>query len=249
MIREDIIHLLTRFPRFASAPRSVVEKASQWARIHRYQPDEIIFHRGDPPEQLGFILEGRVKAIRPISPKREVIMGIFGSGEVIGEVAVLENIPYPASVYPLKPTSLILLPGSAYLGMLREDPEFAIGSLRELALRIFYFEHRVYGNAGQAEFRLARLLFGLMVKEGWREGDHLLFSLPFSRKELASLTGLRLETITRLFSHWKEKGWIEEERSIVRITDKRWLMETASLDEEEVESLASLPYRHPLSPS
>jgi hypothetical protein len=64
------------------------------------------------------------------------------------------------------------------------------------------------------------------------------------------LAFIRISPIVReLYPSWKKKGWIEEERSIVRITDKRWLMETASLDEEEVESLASLPYRHPLSPS
>ena len=35
------------------------------------------------------------------------------------------------------------------------------------------------------------------------------FSLPLSREEIASLIGARPETVIRVFSSWKEKGWID----------------------------------------
>lgn len=233
--------LRNRIPRFSGLPEETLERIRNWAKVREYGTHELILKEGDPPEWLGWILTGKVQIERRVSSRKEILLGVFGAGEAIGEVAILENIPYPATARSMVASSILFLPATLYLHLITADPAFALASLRDLAMRLWYLTRRVHGNAGQAEFRLLRLLFVLACKEGFYRGREIVVPLAFSRKELADLTGLRLETIVRLFTSWKQKGLIVEDGSELRILDLKSFIERGFLTEDESETLARLP--------
>src|SRR6185295_20227772 len=71
----------------------------------------------------------------------------------------------------------------------------------------------------RAEERLAVFLLNLskrFIKRGWSASD---FHLRMTRDELGSYLGLKLETVSRLFSRFQEDGLIEVQQKHVRILD------------------------------
>jgi CRP/FNR family transcriptional regulator len=71
----------------------------------------------------------------------------------------------------------------------------------------------------RAEERLATFLINLskrFVRRGYSASD---FNLRMTREELGSYLGLKLETVSRLFSRFQEDGLIEVQQKHVRIVD------------------------------
>jgi CRP/FNR family transcriptional regulator len=71
----------------------------------------------------------------------------------------------------------------------------------------------------RAEERLATFLLNLsrrFVRRGYSSSD---FHLRMTREELGSYLGLKLETVSRLFSQFQKEGLIEVNQKHVRILD------------------------------
>jgi CRP/FNR family transcriptional regulator len=71
----------------------------------------------------------------------------------------------------------------------------------------------------RAEQRLATFLLNLskrFLRRGYSRSD---FQLRMTREELGSYLGLKLETVSRLFSQFQKDGLIEVNQKHVRILD------------------------------
>jgi len=71
----------------------------------------------------------------------------------------------------------------------------------------------------RAEERLAVFLLNLskrFLRRGYSPSD---FHLRMTREEIGSFLGLKLETVSRLFSKFQEDGLIEVQQKHVRIRD------------------------------
>ena len=71
----------------------------------------------------------------------------------------------------------------------------------------------------RAEERLATFLLNLsrrFLRRGYSASD---FHLRMTREEIGSYLGLKLETVSRLFSQFQRDGLIEVEQKHVRIVD------------------------------
>ena len=74
------------------------------------------------------------------------------------------------------------------------------------------------GVAG-AKQRLAAFLLNLSkrsTRRGWSASD---FNLRMTREEIGSYLGLKLETVSRLFSKFQDEGLMEVNQKHVRIAD------------------------------
>jgi len=56
-----------------------------------------LFREGDSSEFLYVVAAGRIKMLKHSSRGKDFIVDFFGPGEMVGEVAVFEDRPYPAS--------------------------------------------------------------------------------------------------------------------------------------------------------
>src|SRR5207253_10371123 len=78
------------------------------ARRRRFARREVLFHEGDPGDTLHLIDKGRV-ALRIATPLGDVAtIGVLGRGDVVGEMAVLEEGGRRgATVIALEPTETL----------------------------------------------------------------------------------------------------------------------------------------------
>jgi CRP/FNR family transcriptional regulator len=79
----------------------------------------------------------------------------------------------------------------------------------------------------RAEQRLVTYLLNLAARYQARGYSGTEFMLRMTREEIASMLGLKLETISRLFSHLQGEGLIQVQGRSVKLLDSaalRWIV-------------------------
>jgi len=181
-----------------------------------FMPNEFIFWDGDAPEWFYIVAEGKVKVVKYSSLGREFIIAFFGPGEMFGEVAVFENKPYPASAQAVVETKVVGIKREDFLSFLTNRPQVALRIINILGGRLRDAQGRLRDLAGErVEQRLASVLLMLSAKLG--------LTLPFTRQEIADMTGTTTETAIRVMSHLKDRGIIRSVRGKVIILDEEKL--------------------------
>lgn len=114
------------------------------AQERRYSAGAALFHQGDTGTGLYIITAGRVRIVQANDPDRaEEVIGTAGPGEVLGEMALLDDLPRSASVIAEEETTAILLPIWEFRAVLRRQPEIALKLLSVLSRRLRKAEGRL----------------------------------------------------------------------------------------------------------
>ena len=178
-----------------------------------YAPDEFIFWEGDTADWLYIVAAGRIKILKHSSSGREFIIAFFGPGEMFGEVAVFEGKSYPASAQVVNDAVVLGIRKEDFELFLSENPRVAVGAINVLAGRLREAQGRLKDLAGErVEQRLAKILLMLSSKLG--------SDLPFTKQEIADMTGTTTETAIRVMSRLKDGGIIRSTRGKIIIIDK-----------------------------
>ena len=212
----DKVHILKKSFIFSSLNDDELGELANLATKRSFQPDEFVFWEEDAPDYFYIIVEGSVKVLKHSSSGREFIIAFFDSGEMIGEVAVFENKPYPASAQAVAETKILRIKRIDFLSFLSKYPQVALKIINVLGGRLRDAHGRLRDFAGErVEQRLASVLFMLSVKLG--------LTLPFTRQEIADMAGTTTETAIRVMSQLRERKIIRSVRNKVIILDKEKL--------------------------
>ena len=201
---------------FSSLNDDELGELANLAIERNFMPNEFIFWDGDTPEWFYIVAEGKVKVLKHSSLGKEFIIAFFGPGEMFGEVAVLENKPYPASAQAVAETKVAGIRREDFLSFLANRPQVALRIINVLAGRLRDAQGRLRDLAGErVEQRLASVLLMLSTKLG--------LTLPFTRQEIADMAGTTTETAIRVMSQLKDRGIIRSVRGKVIILNKEKL--------------------------
>lgn len=192
------------------------------ARVRDYARGREIFAEGSEPDPFYMIASGRVKIFKMTPAGKDVILEIFGVGDPLGAVAVLENRPFPASAVALEDTTCITIERSAFFALLDRHPTLVRGLLLGLTHRLVELTNRLADLTGtRVEPRFARLFLKLARELGKPADGGTFIALPLSRQELADLTGTTIETAIRIMSRWgKQRIVVTEKEGFLLIDSK-----------------------------
>ena len=125
--------ILRRFAFFASLSDGQLARILERARRLTFSEGEVVFRTGDSPGAMYLILSGRVRIFRLDSEgDDEIEHGIFGEGQLFGELAMLTGEPRIATV--------TVLQKSEFLEITREILTDTIASAEpDVILKIFAF--------------------------------------------------------------------------------------------------------------
>ena len=176
-------------------------------------PGEFVFWEGDAPDWFYIVAAGQVKALKHSSSGKEFIIAFFGPGEMFGEVAVFENKTYPASAQAVSETRVLGIKRDDFLSFLKNRPQVALRVISVLGGRLRDAQARLRDLAAErVEQRIARTLLMLSSKLGT--------TLPFTRQEIADMSGTTTETAIRVMSRLKDGGIIRSVRGKIVILDE-----------------------------
>ena len=118
----------------------------RFGKMRTFAVGEALMRQGEPSTSIHFILEGLVGVERQRRTDSErVVLAQLGSGEIVGEMGVMVDLPRSATVIATKPTSTLELDTASF----------------ERAARAFPILHRV----------LAKLLSERLRRTSERVGD------------------------------------------------------------------------------
>ena len=193
-------------------------------RVRTYDRKDRLVSEGSPAAHLFTIVSGRVKVVTTSVAGKEVILGIFSSGDEVGAVAVYEERNYPANVYALEPTVCLVVPRRELFRLLKERPSMVQGLLLGLTRRVMELTKRVKELTGsRVESRLARLFVRMASEVGRPERGGIFVPMVLSRKELADMAGTTIETCIRVMSRWKRQDIVRTESDGFVLVDKQEL--------------------------
>ena len=184
-----------------------------------YGANVTILHQADEAGQVVVLLRGRAK-VAVIEAGREAIFGVVGPGELVGELAAIENSPRSTTVTTLEPVDALVVPRSDFLALLDRHPRIALVILRMVARRLRY------ADAQRAEFatldvagRLAQRLLELCERFGTPQERGIEVRLPLSQEELANWVGSSREAVSKAFLLLRTLNIVETGRRRVTVLD------------------------------
>jgi len=185
----------------------------------RLKRGETLFKSGDGFKSVYAVRTGFFKSTVLDGEGREQVTGFAMPGELVG----LEGLgagAYGGNAVALEDSEVCVMPFALIEEISREVPGLQ-RNLHAVLAREIVRDHGVMMLLGsmRAEARLATFLLNLsrrFVRRGYSPSE---FHLRMTREEIGSYLGLKLETVSRLFSKFQEDGLIEVQQKHVRIVD------------------------------
>lgn len=210
---------LAKVPLFEEVSPLLVRQLAGRARLVKASPGAVIFREGEPGGTLAVLVEGTVSVTRATA-QGERLLARRGPGDVLGELALLDQGTRSATVTADSDLRLVLLDAAGFESVLRGSRGFALELIRVLARRLRDAGEGV-GSAGKVHERLAAYLL--------REcGEAQELRLTLTKTALAERLGARRETVSRAFAQLAEARLIRVSGRVVRLLDRGSLEEVAA---------------------
>jgi CRP/FNR family transcriptional regulator len=185
----------------------------------RVKRGETLFNAGDEFKTMYAIRSGFFKSSVIDGEGREQVTGFSMGGELLGLEAIGSG-RHAGNAIALEDSEVCVMPFSLVEETAREVPALQ-RHVHAVLSREIVRDHGVMMLLGsmRAEQRLAAFLTNLskrLLRRGYSASD---FHLRMTRDEIGSYLGLKLETVSRLFSQFQKDGLIEVDQKHVRILD------------------------------
>jgi CRP-like cAMP-binding protein len=178
------------------------------AHIIHLAKAETLFDQGMTVSSFYQVKRGRVKMVSYNEQGREFVQGLFTDGQSFGEPPFFNDVPYPAAAIAVVDSDVWACGRAAFLRLLAEHPAIHLELTKVLSGRLVYKSMMLAEIAvEEAEHRLATLIDYLRSQDP--SGAAHPYRVPFTRQQLADMTGLRVETVVRSIKVMEQRGALE----------------------------------------
>lgn len=211
--------LLAKSILFHQLPAEDLDRLVAFAKTKRIAAREVICHKAERSNQLSAIISGRVKLSTMSEDGKEMMFGIFGPGEIFGEISLLDGEERTATVTAIEPTELLLIERRDFIAFLERHPTVAIRLLGTLALRLRLtdelFEDTIFLNL---PVRLAKRLLVLADSCGQETAQGMRIGMKLSQQDIGSMIGTSRESVNKQMRAWEAQGLIKCEKGYITIS-------------------------------
>jgi len=179
-----------------------------WGAVaKKYKKNEIIFEEEEVAYFYYQILDGGVRMFNSNEEGKEFTQGLFCCGDGFGEPPLFINETYPAKAITIQDSTILKLSKDKFFKILDEYPSIQKDFLLLFAQKIHSKSRTSKEIINQKpEFRIIAFLNSYKKKSGNNTAKILI---PFTRQEIANYTGLRVETVIRVFTKMNETNKVE----------------------------------------
>jgi CRP-like cAMP-binding protein len=162
-------------------------------RTVAYQPKEKIFGEGEESTHIAILLSGIVKITASTTTGREALLGLRGSGEIVGEIAALYGGPRSATVRALDGVEARLIATSVFQQRLRQHPDALFAVLAAVIGRLRESDRRRLEFTGFDVLERVSLLLVELARTHGEAGASgaVVIGLRLSQEEIAGATGAK----------------------------------------------------------
>jgi len=215
MDQKAIVELLARTALFGALDQQDRTDIAGRMRRVQFEPDQMIFSRGDPGRDIYLVIEGRIRLSVLSSDGRELSFDHAGPGHVFGEIATLDGGERTAGATAISRVQAMSLPQKALMDLIENNPKVAAAAIRFLCQRLRDTDQRLEAIAlHRIEVRLARLMLSaLKLQSATVKGGKAKLDLGMSQGELALLIGASRPKVNIALTLLEDTGAITRQGS------------------------------------
>ncbi|MES2267548.1 MAG: response regulator [Bacteroidota bacterium] len=182
-------------------------------RTREFKKNQVIYYEGDKGNNLFLLISGKVKSIKMAADGRELMTGIYGADEYLGINALLLDEEHSETATATEDSLLCLIPKELLEPLLSQYPDVGREFIKLLAHDIREKEEQLLQMAyNSVRKKMAEAMVRLHEQE-----PALEHGFKISREDLAALTGMATESVSRTLSDFKDEGLIDKKGSQIII--------------------------------
>lgn len=187
----------------------------RWVR-----PGTVLLRAGAVGTTAILILRTFVKVSIPTSNGHEALVSVRVPGDLVGEIAVLNDQPRTATATTCGTGLISVIPSAQFKEFMSSHPGVTIQLAGMVADRLRWSnERRVDAAAFPVTTRLARVLLEMAMRHGVRTPRGIEIGVLLTQSELATLIGVSVVTAQRALKQFRDRGLIETGYRRFLVTD------------------------------
>jgi len=188
----------------------------------RYRKGTLLIQEGDVGETLFIVLSGRVKSFSTDERDREIVYGVYGPGEYLGEMS-LDGGPRSASVITLEATVCSVVTRKTLREHIAANPEFAFELISRVIRRARLATQSARSMALLSVYaRIAALLENMSIAT--TNGERVMAE-HLTHAGIAARIGCSREMVSRIMRDLETGGYVRassRELTILRALPQAW---------------------------
>ena len=129
------VEMLRRIPLFSRIEPAKLKLLAFTSEHMTFKEGQVLMRQGEVGNEAYVLMDGRV-AVTVDSPQGEIVVAELGDNELIGEIAILCDVPRTASVKALGEVKTLLIRKEQFLQLVSQFPQMGIEIMRSLADRL-----------------------------------------------------------------------------------------------------------------
>jgi CRP/FNR family transcriptional regulator, cyclic AMP receptor protein len=206
---------------FCQFSKRVLQVFDSIKYITAYPGGAVLFVEEEPPRGVFVLCQGRVKLSMSSSEGKMVTLRTAKPGDVLGLHAVVSGEAYEATAVTLGPCQVNFVRREDFLQFLREHPEASIHAARELSssYQSACEQIRSLALTHSASGKLAKFLLNSSGNEHEKQ-QGIRVRLTMTHEEIGQIIGMTRETVTRTLGEFKNKHFVVQNGSLLRIQNR-----------------------------
>lgn len=177
--------------------------------VKRFRKNEIILQAEDTNEYMYIILNGKTKVIQTTEDGKEILLAIHQSGEFFGEMSLIDGKTSPATVIATEDSTAAIISKKDFYSLVKTQEKVLDNLLLILCSRYRESWEKIQLlNLKNASQRIKILFLMLSEKYGEKTAEGITLNVKLTHQEIADMSGMARETVTRVIDRWQKDGEI-----------------------------------------
>jgi CRP/FNR family cyclic AMP-dependent transcriptional regulator len=196
------------------------------AVVEEYDRREVIYLPGDERTHVFLVIEGVVKLARLSEDGREIIISTAESGELFGELALVNPGPHDTMAEMMTRGKIASIEVQVLEELIQELPRLSLTVARIMGYRRMLLESKLEDLAFRnVPARLAKFLLEEAANRGKGEGSRITVPSQYSQQEIGSMIGSTRETTSHFLNDFRKLGLIDFNKRLISILNPEKLAE------------------------
>ena len=205
---------------FSDLSESELNSIQEICKTRKYPKNSMIILEEEMGDVVFIVMSGTVKITRVNDEGKEVILAMLGSGEVFGEMAILDGESRSANALSQENCEVVTINREDFLSLLKTNNKVSLNLMTEFAIRLRKSDQQIEAlSLDDAEHRIGVSILNLAEELGViRQGVVTVENLPY-QQDIANMAGTSRETVSRVMKTFEDRGLITKSGHKLSIPD------------------------------
>jgi CRP/FNR family transcriptional regulator, cyclic AMP receptor protein len=211
------LEILRKHPIFSDLEPDAFDQLCRYAKLSNLKRGATIFSKGDAGNSLYAVISGTVKISSSSAEGRSAILNLIGTGEVFGEIALLDDRERTTDAITNSDCELFVIDRREFIPFLHTQPALAMKFIKLLCARLRWTSEHVEQIILQdLPGRLASALIRLTERHQPSAAGR---SITVTQQEISEMVGMSRESINKQLRAWESRNWVRLEHGAIVVLD------------------------------